>query len=1423
MKTCVINSNLMNVIDGEYRCRNGMCIPEEYFLDGDFDCLDWSDEIQSYGDKNCPINAASVRCDDRFCPPMQYSCGDGQCVSKRFKFDYTLGMDDDCYSRREHYFFCETHSSKPMWTLPNGRCYEGSDYEEVNVTNGTQEERCEYILRCSLFRGIEKNCVCNQYFSCSFGLLNTCSNSSKFIQYPKRGILTPYILFFYYIRRSTPWLRPDFIWINGTFKCEGNLTSVDGVKYESLPTFNKMEEMVCNLPNKNSTILDDIYSQYSFTFNNRSYNSFDGCNKPRRSISTYRIADGFADCGNGADEFGNASTLSYCTEVQQHRFRCSTDENKYLSIIRLGDNKNNCENKYDEIWFGANVRLSNIRCNDNGKDQCTLLRQYIEDSWMLNATNQMAEQSRISFRYYCDTFWSLVQHEDENIEQCRQWWRCSEEQWQCDTGQCIDSKWVLDGEWDCEDASDEVAPFHRYFSSRNLEIISQSTLEERYRNLSKSLPLSTMCNETTEFHCLPANLSHHIIRPCINRDHISDGHIDCYGAIDERHTITHCTQPTMLGDNFRCLSSNRCIQYRHFCLSGRCTIESDEQFWCNRQSDALDCKDPMDTVCFNGTCVKGGRCNRKIDCLFGEDEYMCDYDNTLRVYDTPYRDEKQFFMKGVEQKLRLIRFPADSNFTKAIPNGNSTVQTNDTQLFVAYNTTTPIPYWCNRGVGVYNHNRSIVCFCPPQYYGEKCQYHNDRIAVLIHLNLSQSIFNRNSDINMVLKILVLFLFKNETLTNHVFHVRPSAESFTYTKKYVHFLYSRSSQYLQHKRERSRNQSNIIHDHPYSIRIELYERKRSGNPFFLAVWQYPIYFDYLPVFRFAKVLRFIEPKPCSSNPCHPNEDCHQLINDPSKHLCFCKSHFKGKDCSIEDSYCRNGFCANGAICKPNYRGILFGNEFPYCICPFDRFGDQCYLEHDLCTSRPCLNNGSCFPTSDPNTFTCKCTEEYYGNNCEKTKPVVKLYFNRTLPHAAVVIQYFHINFASLQLTLSHQQIYHSLLPLIEYRHQDRTSPELILSKVYSTSIDIPPEIYLLSAHVDAVNISATVQLNEENQCSHINTLTVPPETPIQYHFLCENNTDLLCFRDDFYLCICEENHTRVECFYYDFNFDQCSRCLAGGRCLQVDRRRTTDFLCLCPPCYSGKSCQFNSNSFVFTLDQLFLPDLHSTRQTRTICLLIIIPCFFAFFALLNNLFSFVTFRRLKCSTNGIGQCLLALSIINQLNFTILVARLIHLSLIITGLSVHPHLDNFLCKILNYLLTSLMRIVYWLVSFVGTERVYTVIFLKGQWLNKTSVARYLIVFIILIVGGSTAYELFFIRSFLFEDETMKNMCVIDFPSHSRNRWILVHKIVSITHSILPLLINLACTIIVIYVITRTKLNIRRTGEGRYCIDWAFSREI
>ena len=318
------------------------------------------------------------------------------------------------------------------------------------------------------------------------------------------------------------------------------------------------------------------------------------------------------------------------------------------------------------------------------------------------------------------------------------------------------------------------------------------------------------------------------------------------------------------------------------------------------------------------------------------------------------------------------------------------------------------------------------------------------------------------------------------------------------------------------------------------------------------------------------------------------------------------------------------------------------------------------------------------------------------------------------------------------------------------------------------------------------------------------------SPIGYHQICIHNLTRLCFHDDIYLCICGENHSRVECFLYDDQLDRCSHCLVGGRCLRGNSRRSTDFVCLCLPCHSGDRCQFNTESLVFTLDQLFSPDLSSDRRERTTSLLILSSLFLFFLAFANNLFSFVTLRRRPCLRYGIGHYLLCMSVVNQLNLLFFVARLL---LLIVKISDTPSssssiLDDLLCKSLNYFLTSFTRLVYWLTSLVAIERVYLTIFINGQWLKKTRTARRLILFTFSIVFITDLYEWFFYKSLSNVLTGQGSMCVLEITKSDRTLWMAFHLLFLLLNSLLPFLINLSSTLIIILVIVKkkTKINTR-----------------
>ena len=1049
-----------------------------------------------------------------------------------------------------------------------------------------------------------------------------------------------------------------------------------------------------------------------------------------------------------------------------------------------------------------------MNCNNRWKDECSLLRQYMSQSSTSNNRSEILSQLTIPFRSHCDTFWNLDPTDDENVTECKKEWVCATDQWRCETGQCIDPRWVSDLERDCADASDEWALYHWVF----ILIQQYATLIPAGTALAS---VASTCNSTGLFFCLSSHVSDRRIS-CINQSRLGDNQIDCAGAIDESNTLQHCSQPSlMLGHHFKCPSDDTCIPYYRHCQEGvRCPNRMDDAHWCDWQHErlSLNCSGERDFICFNGVCLRESRCNGLLQCSLGEDEYMCDYRSSSQRKLIPYREGKGATARTAQRTFRLSRFPVEATFTEPRPDSTNTAPT----TINLTNETSPLSslsaYWCNRGIGIPWLNKSIVCFCPPQYYGDKCQYHADRLLLLLHLNFSESIYEAETDQNVVLKFFVLFLFNDQISMTHEFRVRPTLEIPSFKKHMVHFLHSKSSMSRQQRTSRYYNRSGLINSQSYAIRIEGYEGKENKDLLLFGVWQYPVYFDHLPVFRLAKALRFTapskDPDPCSNNPCRENEECRRLMNDRSEHICLCKASFSGENCSVKDQQCADGYCAAGSLCKPGYRGLLRGDSVPYCLCLLNRYGDRCGIEQQGCRSSPCLNGASCSPASTVDRVRCLCTKEYSGPLCERMKSSIRLSLDQNLPDArAVVIQVFDLTLTSIDLTLVHQQVHRTLPRSIEYYHDQKVTPAIVLAKIYSSSQSASPDFYLLSLSMNVAFINGRTEISETNRCPRLSS----DVSPIRYHHMCSDNSNVLCFRDRIYLCICVDNRTRVECFRYDDQLDQCSNCLSGGRCLQGDRGRSNDFLCVCPACYSGRYCQFSSTSFTFNLDQLFYTDLNSPGRKATMSLLIAFPLLGFFFALPNNLFSFVTLRRRACLRNGAGHYLLCLSVMNQITLGLLTSGLIHLSLRASMSQSNPLIQNLFCKLFNYLLTCCIRLTDWMASFVALERVYTTRFLNKRWLKQPWVARRLLALIFTIVFFSSADELAFLQSFSDVGEERGEMCVVTFPMANRSLWIFIHQFVFGTHLLIPVLINIYCTYTITSIVVKSKMKLRRRNSA------------
>ena len=1383
----------------EYRCMNGMCIPDEYFLDGEHDCMDMSDEKEPFDDEKCPYQSASMACDDRVCPPNRWSCGDGQCITDRILIGSPYNGYVPCFNQRDRFFWCVRVSEENLWTDVNGRCT-----KLMTNTNSTTSNYCTNLLVCASSELRRLSCPCRGN-RCMDQYRNQCLTYGL-VSHPTSGLLAPYVLQYFNVT-TTPLPSALVTFLNGSIKCRGYLARFNTPVSSTFLQMSLLyiESFLCQRPSNSMNSVDGGFDRHchndSRTFNNRSNHWINVCNLSSTCISAYRINDGLENCQNSEDERHKNDLVSQsCSNVRRHRFRCSLSRATCLPVMALTDLVTQCGETNDELSKGIQVGVSLTKCNEQLRAQCPFLRRLIEASWNstnnADATVERLSVKRLRFRSYCDTFQDSVSNEDEDAALCQSSWVCLSDEWQCHSGQCIDITWVLDEEWDCPDGSDEDNLFAANFneSHPNYRWLKNGSYVKKFEGMRGLLRFQEMCTAAPHY-------------VSVNRLAWQSNSTECMPEYDPLYVLAYCVL-TYTGSGYEGISvPSNFSMISAFRFRKRCSIRQNATNGFNIDFNMNEAPTKQDVTCWDGKIKSQSRCTVMSECPHGEDEFMCGQEDFLKTF---YRAVKQQTIRRKVKQVQLPPFPAhtdNSQTPSATHSDNASKSTLAPSVISLPSNLSSLLNWCNRGIPIFTHNRSRVCFCPPQYHGDQCQFHSDRITLITHVNHIQSDYAPSTDRSIVHKFLVLLLFNEQVITVEEFHVRPATEILNYRKKKIYLHYSRSPQHLTKKQERYFNRSNVIYEHPFSIRIEAYELKPNLRPQRFAVWRYPIFFDYLPVFRLATVLRFLLPRgdnPCHQHPCSRNEECYQVQNQRSEHLCLCKTGFSGKNCSEVDAKCSAGHCSSTAVCLPGYQGLINGNDYPYCICPSGHIGERCELSLNGCSDNPCQNGGRCVEKSKPNEFDCECTEAYQGRTCEIGKPSIQLQLGRTVSVAyqVIVVQYLKIDFVSLELNIVGQNVYGQLPTSLTHYHDTSPVPEVAIIKLY---YDNQSDIYLLALLLNQTSIRTETSITERNRCRSAQSFFTSEEgSIIRYHQVCRTYPNLLCFIDDIYLCICEEDHSRAECFNYDHSKDTCDRCLANGRC--VKEQNEHDFHCVCPACHEGLFCHFNLESASITLDQLFSFNLLSSSSLirhATYYSLIAVPPVVFLIGLLNNLCCIVTFRRPRCLLNGVGHYLYAMSVCNQLTLAFLTLRLIHLAVNISTPYISVTLDGVLCKVSNYLLTASTRLIYWLSSLVAVERVYVASFINGQWLNKPRIARRIIALTVVSILGANAYQLLITHSHVDRDDENNAMCTVTFPSDSSN-WLRPRGPVTAIGSVGPFAINLICTMAIICLVTQKKIN-------------------
>jgi hypothetical protein len=1035
-------------------------------------------------------------------------------------FQRLVEAGNDCFSKRNLNYMCEISRSQSAWTLENGLCWPDKDYDDlrypqwniINLSNLTNQEKCQYLFRCLLSNNFEHDCPCN-HLNCTKMILNVCPNPDQLIVYPPDGLINANILIFYNYSTYERNINSYSFFLHHSLKCRGYLGQMKSdlemekiVSRAMIITNPLMNQLVCFLTDPD-TVYQDLTSrlQYdefcwneSLTFNGRPYAvNPDLCVDTGQCISQYRIHDGPQDCPSGHDEI-IVLEKSLCTgNVGRHRFQCYNNQHKCLTMEELGTKVSQCSNNYDESWYGNSLSLrQDLLCQTGVTTDCDRLKDYVQQSSAQNSSrnysldhSQTKDQTdRIAFRSYCDSFWDSDTHWDELPFSC-QYWICPSDQYQCQTGQCIRLNWLCDGEWDCTDASDEEAIFLiRQWSPHNARLSNFSLHLDKCREkyFRTRTPFSNICNVSFEFGCYRSEVSNPLdirsSRPCINLTQIGDGKEDCYNAYDEKNTFpAESTVGDMWGFHFRCgIHHKTYLQACHQSKTNNCT-----DFLCSvyRDKDG-SCSAEKDFFCLeDNQCKKGVRCNGNFECFHGEDEYWCpsgSFQNQER-----YRYDKLPIIQRQNLDIELIKYPEESlMMTTEKQVSKLVIDLRNDQFFQNHS------YLCNRGISVIQMD-DVRCLCPPSYYGSRCQFFSDRLSIIAHLD--RKTFPM-SMANTTLKIQTNFLFNDMIIDQQEFYLIPTIEAAKSIKHKFYLLYSRFNSMLQHKRNRYFNRTDIITNHPYAVHFLIFALHQNNRPEELGIWHYPIYFDYLPSFRLAIVLKFpfwfgnSSLNSCQSNICSKYSICVPIFNQNNSFYCSCQSGYYGVNCSIYEPLC-DTYCAAKAFCQPNKE------RKPHCICPLGYFGARCHLKYEQCDDNACQNNGTCYPSYDQSgeePFICSCSNSFYGSRCQNEKASVRVQLNMTIVFSprAVVVQLYRILPPSLTLQIKYQKVHEGLPSIITSFHTDDRAPHLGILKIYE-DFQNPQYFVMYILDQSLINITSSPQ-----HCSHVSAFL--PKGQFHFH-------------------------------------------------------------------------------------------------------------------------------------------------------------------------------------------------------------------------------------------------------------------------------------------------------------------------------------
>ena len=863
---------------------------------------------------------------------------------------------------------------------------------------------------------------------------------------------------------------------------------------------------------------------------------------------------------------------------------------------------------------------------------------------------------------------------------------------------------------------------------------------------------------------------------CLNFNRINDGINDCLGGTDER-LINICMKnyPYDHRRRFHCENSSECIQVDQIC-NGKidCPFEDDERVcpWLFvRNASKFQCRNIQSS--FVGRCIIDTKSDRL--CQMKEHLWFCDLE----------------MIKYKPDHSWLISYESYPLITESNQDDNQLIPSvKQTKL---YKKILIDDRWlCNFGFRIRSLNQSI-CLCPLTYFGEYCQYQSEYLIVVLQVRLLYFL-----EPSTVFRLFVYLINEDNVILSYeqiVYNVILSDD-------FPHYVYL--------SLERIKSLSWQQRAKPKSVRIDSYIVNETSVQY-ISSWMFSVLFPFLPANKLIVELSLVNQSYQMLNCkkiCSSHGKCMFYLNSPEKQYCSCEQGWFGEKCQTKIS---SNSC-NQTLCAPHARCLIVNNA-SQCICPLGKFGKQCYITYNPCATIQCRNNGTCLAVRQENihTFTCVCTTDYWGFFCESFKSRSNISINTNLTN---------VSFAPAIVLIFSSIDKNALVQYFQYLLSNATLP------ITLTITTMMREFTFVQIHYNfstSVYYLATIRRNKvgsrylnttvtsKYRCANVNQLfnqTVFTYSYLKrlklYHLPCDHNHDLRCFVDEYRVCICSIQH-RSSCFLFAHDHSQCNFCMNNGKCLKSNKETENwKFICICPPCKTGNRCQFSLGDYYMTLDTLVGKEVKQVdfkQQSWIVHFTSAILSLFLLVSFIFNTISLIILSKKKLRQVGCDLYLLYLTIFAQLGLILLFLRFIYMIIIQTYVIDNQSFIGITCILLEYSVRLIPSIFDWLTVCISIERAYIinkgVCFTSIIALKVLTLSRWIIGLVLLFNILTTLhrpFHLILVDEISFTGQTQGHpWCVLNFQS---NAWNIYEKFINICHLVLPLILNVASIIFLIF---------------------------